>query len=69
MRISGSFGRFVGAVDAGEVLELARARLLVEALHVARLGHGERRVDEDLDELALGQHRADHLALGAERAR
>ena len=64
----GLLGRFVGAVDAGEVLELARARLLVEALHVARLGDRERGVDEDLDELALGQHRADHLALGAERA-
>ena len=69
MRISGCFGRLIGAVDAGEIGQLAGPRLGVEALDVAPLGLGQRRVDEDLDELALGQHRADHLALGAERAR
>jgi len=37
------------------------------ALHVARLGNVERRIDEDLNELARRQHRADHVALGAER--
>src|SRR3982751_5048612 len=36
----------IGAVDAGEVLELAGARLRVEALGVALLGFGERRIDE-----------------------
>ena len=46
-------GRFVRRVDAGEVLDLAAARLLVEALRIALLGDRERRVDEDLDELAL----------------
>ena len=33
--------------------ELAAPRLLVEALGVALLGDAQRRVDEDLDELAL----------------
>ncbi len=51
--ISACSGGLVGAVDAGEVLQLAGAGLLVEALHVARLGHRQRRVDEDLDELAV----------------
>ena len=46
------FGRLVGAVDAGEIGELAGARLGVEALGVARLGDGQRRIDMDLDELA-----------------
>ena len=44
----------VRAVDAGEVLELAGPRLLVEALHIAALGDLERGVDEDFDELAFG---------------
>ena len=35
--------------------ELAAPRLLVEPLRVARLGDLERRVDEDLDELALAR--------------
>ena len=49
----GSFGRFVRRVDAGEVLQLAAPRLLVQALRIARLRHLERRVDEHLEELAL----------------
>jgi hypothetical protein len=47
--------RLVGAVDAGEVLDLAAAALRVEAPWVALLGDLERRVDEDLDELALAE--------------
>ena len=46
-------GRLVGAIDAREVLELARARLFVEPLDIARLGNGQRRVNEYLKELAL----------------
>ena len=36
------------------VVHLARARLLVEALHIAFLSDFERGIDEDLDELAFG---------------
>ena len=37
----GIFRRFIGAVDAREVSELARARLFVEPFHVARFGDFE----------------------------
>ena len=63
----GGFGLFVRAVDAGEILELAGPRLGVKALGVALLRLGQRRIDEDLDELALRKHLAHHVALGAER--
>ena len=43
-----------------KLVELAAPRLGVEALDVARLGHRQRRVDEDLDEFALGQQLARH---------
>ena len=43
-------GRLVGRVDAGEVLNEAGARLLVESLHVALLAQLERRLDVYLDE-------------------
>src|SRR3546814_10790782 len=49
-----------------EILELSRARFFIETLDVALLGLGERRIDEDFDELALGQHAAHHFALDAE---
>ena len=42
-------------------------RAFVEALRVALLGHRERRVDEDLEELALREQLARHPPLGAER--
>ena len=51
----GRLGRLVGRIDAGEIGELAGARLAVEALGVAPLGLGERGVDEDLDEVAVGR--------------
>ena len=44
-----------------------RRALLVQALDVAALGLGERRVDEDLDELARREQVARHAPLGAER--
>ena len=37
-------------IDAGEALDLAGARLLVETLHVTRLAHIEWCVDEAFDE-------------------
>src|SRR5581483_7746979 len=59
--------RLVGRVDAGEIVQIAAPRLAVEALGVALLANVERRVDEDLDELALLQDVARHLPLSAER--
>src|SRR3954453_21959786 len=55
---------FVRTVDPGEVLELARARLGIEALGIALLRFAERRIDENLEELAFGHHPSDHVALG-----
>lgn len=43
-------GGLVRRADARELLDLAGARLLVQALRVALLDDGDRRVDEDLDE-------------------
>lgn len=43
-------GGLVGGADAGEVLDLTGAGLLVEALRVALLGLLDGDVDEDLDE-------------------
>src|SRR5262249_33395164 len=51
-------GRLVRVGDAGELLDLAPERLLVEALHVAARTLLHRRVDEDLDERPA---RRDHL--------
>jgi hypothetical protein len=49
----GPLRRLIGARDAGEVLDLAGLRLLVEALGIALDTDLDRRVDEDLDEFAL----------------
>ena len=65
--ISGSLGRLIGRVDAGEVLQLALPRLAVEALGIASFALGERRVDEDLHELVALQALARQPSLGAER--
>ena len=64
---SGALGPLVRRVDAGEVLQLAPPRLLVEPLGVALLGHAQRRVDEDLDELSLLDEGPDAAALALER--
>jgi hypothetical protein len=45
-----ALGSLVWRADAGELGDLALPRLLVQALWIARLGHGEREVDKDLDE-------------------
>ena len=55
---SADAGWFVGVVDAGEPRELARARLGVETLRVARFAHLERGVDEHLEEREAGRRRA-----------
>lgn len=58
----GRLGSLVGRRDAGKVLDLAGARLLVEALGVPLLGLGQRHVDKDFDEgqriVAAGLRRA-----------
>src|SRR5262245_1963182 len=41
----------VGRVDAGEILELSPARLLIEPFRVPLLGHRQWRIHEDLEEL------------------
>lgn len=46
----GVLGGLVGGADAGELLYLAGAGLLVEALGIALLGDGDGDVDVDLDE-------------------
>src|SRR5690242_18107067 len=58
--------RLIGRVDAGEMLDLAGAGLLVEALRIALFGDRQRSVDMDLDELAGADQLASHVALGAE---
>ena len=45
-------GIFVGRIDAGKVLEIPAACLLVKALGIPALGHGQRRVHEYLTEFA-----------------
>ena len=59
--------RLVRRGDAGELLDLAGARLLVEPLHVALLADLDRAVDEDLDEVARLHDRAHLIAVGAVR--
>jgi hypothetical protein len=63
-------GRLVRIIDAGEALDLAGARLGVEALRVAGLRDGERRIDMHLEErdASLRMARADAIAIGAVRA-
>ena len=60
------FGLFIRAVDAGEVLQLTRARLAIQALHVALFCDIQRRVHIDLDEIAVLHQVAHHLPLGPE---
>ncbi len=44
--------RFVVAVDAGKVFQLAAPRLGIQALCIAPLTFFQRRIDKDFDELA-----------------
>ena len=61
----GALRRLVGRVDAGEILELAGLGLGIEALGVAGDAVVDRGIDEYLDELAVGDEGAHHVALGA----
>ena len=59
---SGDSGSSYGAVDAREVLQLALARLRVQALGIALLALGDRRIHEYLEELARPNKLARHAA-------
>ena len=63
----GLLGRFVGGVEAREVVDESLARLGVQALCVTSHADLERCVDVDLDELAWFQHLAHGSTLCAER--
>src|SRR6266481_4784994 len=58
--------RLVRSGDAGELLDLAGARLLVEAFHVALLTDLDRTLDVHLDEV-IAHQRPDLIAVGAVR--
>src|SRR6266404_5652811 len=58
--------RLVRGGDAGELLDLAGARLLVEAFHVALLADLDRALDVHLDEIS-GHEGAHLIAVGAVR--
>ena len=60
------FRRLINLIDAGEILDLAGQRLLVEALGIARDTILKRRIDENLDEFALVHEFAHHPAVGSE---
>src|SRR5216110_1579658 len=57
------FRRFVGRIEAGEILDLAAQRLLVEALRVAPGAFLERGVDEHFHKFALAHDRTGKVAL------
>ncbi len=59
-------GSLIRTVDAGEVLDLAGPRPLVEPLGIAGFGDGERRIDKDLDEFAGLEDLPRQLPLGPE---
>src|SRR5688572_3906143 len=59
--------RFIGRVNASEVLELSAASFLEKAFRIAHLGNLERRVDKHLEEFACSQELPCHTALGAKR--
>ncbi|CTQ77729.1 hypothetical protein LAX5112_05032 [Roseibium alexandrii] len=61
------FRGFIGAVDAGEVLDLACFRLGIKPFRIALLALLDRRVDKDFNELALAHQIPCHLPLRPER--
>ena len=54
--------RFVSAVDPGEVFQISAPRLCIQPLHVAPLAFLQRRVDQDLDKIAVTQQAARQFA-------
>ena len=61
------FRSFVRAVYAGELLDLAALRFLVEPLRVTGTAYIQRSVDKDLDELPLREDIPNNLPVGTER--
>ena len=57
--------RLVRGIDSGKIAKLASKRPLVKPLRITPLAFLNRRVDEDLDELAFGNAAACHLPFGA----
>src|SRR6516165_2976850 len=62
-----SFGRLVGGIDTGEVLDFTGLCLGVEALGIAPDALVERRVDKDFKESGGGGQFPHHPTLGAKR--
>ncbi|HEY0748486.1 MAG TPA: hypothetical protein VGD63_17425 [Steroidobacteraceae bacterium] len=60
------FGRLVGRIDAGEMLQFTGPGLLVKAFHVTLLGDLKRRFHINFDEFARMRHLADHAPFGPE---
>ena len=63
----GAQRRFIGAVDAGEIRNLASARLFILALGITRLADGQGGVDEDFEKGVGVKQVAGQLALATER--
>src|SRR5688572_7922801 len=59
--------RLVRRIEAGEVLDLAGLGLRVESLRIPPHAFLDRRVDKNLDELALLDPLAHHLSFGCKR--
>ena len=59
--------RFVGSGDTGEIVDFLGAGFGVKTLGVALLAHGERGVDEDLDEPARRHYFSHEVMVGAVR--
>ena len=59
-------GGLVRGVDPGEIEEFAPPCLFEQALGIVGFGHGQRGIDEDLDELAWPDTGASKVTLGSE---
>ena len=60
----------VGIIDPGKTLDLASSCLGIHALDIARFADRQRRVDKDLDKVAVTKHATDIVAgaaIGADR--
>ena len=59
-------GRFIWLIDTGEVLDLAGQRSLVQALRIAGDNRFQRRLNEDLQELAFRRSVTSQPSFGSE---
>src|ERR1700733_3611672 len=57
----------IGAVDAGEILDLAVARFQIKPFRIARHADVDRGIHVDFNKFSLPQHVAGHASLRAER--